>query len=214
MSFLFAAPNIVFTVSLGVLALLLVLEFAGSGLSDMVEGMFPDLDADAPDADDASMPSQFLSWLRSGRVPMLMVFAVFLGVFGAGGLLLQHVVATLFGAPMHVALATLAMLPLSLPLVKMAAAILARMMPRDETAVISREDLVGRIAVIVTGHARKGFPAQAKLRDEFRTTHYVMVEPDEDGIELRQGEEIALMARRGAVYVAKRVAPAQLTHQS
>ncbi|MBK6727690.1 MAG: YqiJ family protein [Xanthomonadales bacterium] len=213
MSFLFAAPNIVFTVSLGVLALLLALEFAGSGLSDVVEGMFPDLDADVPDADDVSMPSQFLSWLRSGRVPMLMVFAVFLGVFGAGGLLLQHLVATLFGAPLHVGIASLTMLPLSLPLVKMAAAILARMMPRDETAVISREDLIGRIAVIVTGHARKGFPAQAKLRDEFRTTHYVMVEPDEDGIELRQGEEIALMARRGAVYVAKRVAPAQLTHQ-
>ena len=213
MSFLFAAPNIVFTVSLGVLALLLALEFAGSGLSDVVEGMFPDLDADVPDADDVSMPSQFLSWLRSGRVPMLMVFAVFLGVFGAGGLLLQHLVATLFGAPLQVGIASLTMLPLSLPLVKMAAALLARMMPRDETAVISREDLVGRIAVIVTGHARKGFPAQAKLRDEFRTTHYVMVEPDEDGIELRQGEEVALMARRGAVYVAKRVAPAQLTHQ-
>ena len=213
MSFLFAAPNIVFTVSLGVLALLLMLEFAGSGLSDVVEGMFPDLDTDVPDVVDASMPSQFLSWLRSGRVPMLMVFAVFLGVFGAGGLLLQHLVATLFGAPLQVGIASLTMLPLSLPLVKMAAAILARMMPRDETAVISREDLVGRIAVIVTGHARKGFPAQAKLRDEFRTTHYVMVEPDEDGIELRQGEEVALMARRGAVYVAKRVAPPLLTQQ-
>jgi len=141
------------------------------------------------------------------------VFAVFLGVFGAGGLLLQHVVATLFGAPLHLALATLTMLPLSLPFVKMAAALLARMMPRDETAVISREDLIGRIATIVTGHARKGFPAQAKLRDEFRTTHYLMVEPDEDGVELRQGEEVALMARRGAVYVARRVAPAQITQQ-
>lgn len=213
MDFLFAAPNIVFTVSLGVLALLLVLEFAGSGLSDVVDGLFPDLDGDAPDADDVSLPSQFLSWLRSGRVPMLMVFAVFLGVFGAGGLLLQHVVATLFGAPLHLALATLTMLPLSLPFVKMAAALLARMMPRDETAVISREDLIGRVATIVTGHARKGFPAQAKLRDEFRTTHYLMVEPDEDGVELRQGEEVALMARRGAVYVARRVAPAQITQQ-
>ncbi len=214
MDFLFAAPNIVFTVSLGVLALLLVLEFAGSGLSDVVDGLFPDLDGDAPDADDVSLPSQFLSWLRSGRVPMLMVFAVFLGVFGAGGLLLQHVVATLFGAPLHLALATLTMLPLSLPFVKMAAALLARMMPRDETAVISREDLIGRIATIVTGHARKGFPAQAKLRDEFRTTHYLMVEPDEDGVELRQGEEVALMARRGAVYAARRVAPAQITQQA
>lgn len=214
MSFLFAAPNIVFTVSLGVLALLLMLEFAGSGLSDVVEGMFPDIDADVADVDDASMPSQFLSWLRSGRVPMLMVFAVFLGVFGAGGLLLQHVVATLFGAPLQAAIASLTMLPLSLPLVKMAAAVLARMMPRDETAVISREDLIGRIAVIVTGHARKGFPAQAKLRDEFRTTHYLMVEPDQDDVELRQGEEVALMARRGAVYLAKRVAPTLLTQQS
>lgn len=213
MDFLFAAPNIAFTVSLGVLALLLLLEFAGSGLSDVVEGLFPDVDADVPEAGDASLPSQFLSWLRSGRVPMLMLFAVFLGVYGAGGLLLQHVVATLFGAPLHAALAALTMLPLSLPLVKMAAALLARMMPRDETAVISREDLVGRIATIVTGHARKGFPAQAKLRDEFRTTHYVMVEPDDDGIELRQGEEVALMARRGAVYVAKRVDPPALVHQ-
>lgn len=214
MSFLFAAPNIVFTVSLGVLALLLVLEFAGSGLSDVVEGLFPDFDGDAPDAGDASLPSQFLSWLRSGRVPMLMLFAVFLGVFGAGGLLLQHVVATLFGAPLHVAVASLTMLPLSLPLVKMSAAVLARMMPRDETAVISRDDLIGRIATIVTGHARKGFPAQAKLRDEFRTTHYVMVEPDDEGVELRQGEEVALMARRGAVYVAKRLDPPALMHES
>ncbi len=213
MDFLFTAPNIVFTVSLGVLALLLVLEFAGSGLSDVVEGLFPDLNGDAPDADDASLPSQFLSWLRSGRVPMLMLFAVFLGVFGAGGLLLQNAVTTLFGAPLNAALAAVTMLPLSVPFVKMAAALLARMMPRDETAVISREDLIGRIAIIVTGHARKGFPAQAKLRDEFRTTHYVMVEPDEEGIELRQGEEIALMARRGVVYVAKRVAPPQITHQ-
>ena len=213
MDFLFAAPNIVFTVSLGVLALLLVLEFAGSGLSDVVEGLFPDLDGDAQDADDASLPSQFLSWLRSGRVPMLMLFAVFLGVFGAGGLLLQNAVTTLFGAPLNAALAAVTMLPLSVPFVKMAAALLARMMPRDETAVISREDLIGRIATIVTGHARKGFPAQAKLRDEFRTTHYVMVEPDEEGIELRQGEEIALMARRGVVYVAKRVASPQITHQ-
>lgn len=212
MGFLFAAPNIVFTVSLGVLALLLVLEFAGSGLSDVVESMFPDLDGDVPDADDVSMPSQFLGWLRSGRVPLLMVFAVFLGVFGAGGLVLQYAIALLFGAPLHAGLAALTMLPLSLPVVRMTSAILARMMPRDETAVISREDLVGRIAVIVTGHARKGFPAQAKLRDEFRTTHYLMVEPDEDDIELRQGEEIALMARRGAVYVAKRVAPLQLNH--
>ena len=214
MDFLFAAPNIVFTVSLGVLALLLVLEFAGSGLSDVVDGLFPDLDGDAPDADDVSLPSQFLSWLRSGRVPMLMVFAVFLGVFGAGGLLLQHVVATLFGAPLHLALATLTMLPLSLPFVKMAAALLARMMPRDETAVISREDLIGRIATIVTGHARKGFPAQAKLRDEFRTTHYVMVEPDVEGIELRQGDTVALMSRRGGVYIARSDTPAALTHEA
>jgi hypothetical protein len=218
MSFLLAAPNIVFTVSLGVLALLLVLEFAGSGLSHMADSLFPDLHIDAHaelgDVHDVSLPSQFLSWLRAGRVPMLMLFAVFLATFGAGGLLLQHVVATISGAPLNGLVAALTMLPLSLPVVRVVSSILARLMPRDETAAISRDDLVGRIATIVTGHARKGFPAQAKLRDEFRTTHYVMVEPDEDGLELRQGEEVALMARRGAAYVGKRVEPARITQQS
>lgn len=214
MEFLLAGPNIVFTVALGLLALLLVLEFAGSGFSDMVESMFPDVDGDLPEAGDVSLPSQFMSWLRSGRVPMLMVFAVFLGVYGAGGLLLQHAAALLFGNPMPMLLASAVMLPLSLPFVRFGSAVLARFMPRDETAVLSQDDLIGRIAIIVTGHARKGFPAQAKLRDEFRTTHYLMVEPDEDGIELRQGEEVALMSRRGAVYVGKRVAAPALSHQA
>lgn len=214
MSFLLAAPNIVFTVALGLLGLLLVLEFAGSGFSDLLESMFPDVDGDLPDGGDISMPSQFLSWLRAGRVPMLMVFAVFLGIYGAGGLFLQHVATTLFGQPVPMLLASVVMFPLSLPLVRMGSALLGRFMPRDETAALSQDDLIGRIAIIVTGHARKGFPAQAKLRDEFRTTHYVMVEPDADGIELRQGEEVALMSRRGGVYVAKAVAPRALTHDA
>jgi len=214
MSFLLAAPNIMFTVALGLLGLMLLLEFAGSGFSDLLESMFPDLDGDLPDGDDISMPSQFLSWLRAGRVPMLMVFAVFLGSYGAGGLFLQHVVTNLFGQPLPMWLASFLMLPLSLPFVRMGSALLARFMPRDETAVLSQDDLIGRVATIVTGHARKGFAAQAKLRDEFRTTHYVMVEPDVDGIELRQGEEVALMSRRGGVYLAKAVALRALTHEA
>ncbi len=219
MSFLLAAPNIVFTVALGLLGLMLLLEFAGSGFSDLLESMFPDVDggipdSDVPDGGDISMPSQFLSWLRAGRVPMLMVFAVFLGIYGAGGLFLQHVATTLFGQPVPMLLASIVMLPLSLPFVRMGSSLLGRFMPRDETAALSQDDLIGRIAIIVTGHARKGFPAQAKLRDEFRTTHYVMIEPDADGIELRQGDEVALMSRRGAVYVAKAVAPRALTHEA
>ena len=214
MSFLLAAPNIVFTVALGLLGLLLLLEFAGSGFSDVLESMFPDLDGDVPEGGDVSMPSQFLSWLRSGRVPMLMVVAVFLGVYGAGGLLLQHALTLLFGLPAPMLVASAAMLPLSLPFVRMGSALLARFMPRDETAVLSQDDLVGRMATIVTGHARKGFPAQAKLRDEFRTTHYVMVEPDVEGIELRQGDTVALMSRRGGVYIARSDTPAALTHEA
>ena len=49
------------------------------------------------------------------------------------------------------------------------------------------------------GTARRGSPAQAKVRDEVGQTQYVMVEPEHDGEEFGAGEPVLLHSRRSEV---------------
>jgi hypothetical protein len=205
MDFLFAGPNLVFSVALALLSLLVLLELGmGGGLTEFLDTLIPDIDADAGSAGSDSMPSKLLSWVRAGKVPTLMLLAIFLGVFGAGGLLLQWL-SSLYGPGLLPALlAAPLMLVLAMPLVRIFAGLLGDLLPRDETQVLSQEALVGRTAVIVIGSARRNAPAQAKLRDEFGTSHYVMVEPLHDQDVLEQGQQVRLMVREGGRYRAVR----------
>ena len=70
----------------------------------------------------------------------------------------------------------------TLPIVRILGAGLARLIPQDQTYAVSFDSLVGRIATIVTGTARQGYPAQAKVPNEHGQTLYVMVEPDTEGM--------------------------------
>jgi len=78
----------------------------------------------------------------------------------------------------------------------------ARIMPRDETSAVSRDSLVGRVAVIVTGEAAHNSAAQARVRDEHGQVHYVMVEPDNAADTFKQGSSVLLVRHAGAKYFA------------
>ncbi len=207
MDFLFVAPNLVFSIALALLSLLVLLELGmGGGLTEFLDTLIPDLDADAGGD---SVPSKLLSWVRAGKVPTLMLLAIFLGVFGVGGLLLQWLSVSYGPGLLPALLAAGLMLVLAMPLVRMFAGLLGDLLPRDETQVLSQEALVGRVAVIVIGSARRNAAAQAKLRDEFGTSHYVMVEPLHDLDVLEQGQQVVLVVRDGGRYRAVRAdAPA------
>ena len=64
------------------------------------------------------------------------------------------------------------------------------------------ETLVGRVAVIVTGEAKSGSAAQARVRDEHGQTHYIMVEPDTESDVFAQGASVLLVRRAGATFFA------------
>jgi hypothetical protein len=70
---------------------------------------------------------------------------------------------------------------------------LAKVIPKDETTAVPDVSLVGRVATIVIGTARAGRPAQARVRDEHGTTHYVMVEPEEPDESFASGTSILLV---------------------
>lgn len=215
---MFIHPNALpFAVALTLMALLTALEILsllmGSALSDLVDSFMPDLDIDV-DADldlDADVDADLdvssgghglvglLSWLNIDKVPFLMVLVSFLASFGLIGIGLQTIVAAVSGTPLKATIATIATLPLTLPVMKVITGTIAKLLPQDETEVVSRESLVGAHAVITLGTAAAGSPAEAKLRDRYGTTHYVMVEPKIAGAELRQGQQVLLVARKNQI---------------
>lgn len=56
--------------------------------------------------------------------------------------------------------------------------------------------------MVVLGEARQGNPAQVRVKDGHGQHHYVMAEPDSDGLTLKQGEAVLLVSVEGAVFKA------------
>lgn len=79
---------------------------------------------------------------------------------------------------------------------------MAKYMPKDETYVISEKSLIGRVATIIAGNATPGHPVQAKLKDKYGQTHYILVEPDKADEILKKGGKVVLVSQVGAVFKA------------
>ena len=220
MSNLFTAPeNLLFVLALGFVLLLAIVEMLalviGHSASHWLDGLLPDgLDLHADTHLDAgSLFDKLLGWMHFGKVPSLIIAILFLLGFGLIGFGIQAVARSLIGDFLPGWIAAGTALPLSLPFVRSTAGFIGRMLPRDETQVIKRQHILGRIATIVIGEARPGSPAQAKLRDEFRTTQYFMVEPNQPGDVFRQGEQVVVVALAGTVFRAERFDPKLLEQE-
>jgi hypothetical protein len=183
-----------FTAAIGLVLGLAVLESLGlllghGGLSGWAEHWLPDIHG--PDADG------LLGWLHIGKVPLTILLILFLTAFGLAGFVSQIVARQIFGQFLPLPLAAAGAVVLALPAVRVLGGALGRIIPKDETFAVSLDELVGRIATVVTGTARQGLPAQARVRDALGRSHYVMVEPDENGGEFPAGSEVLLIRRTG-----------------
>jgi len=221
---LFAAETAPFTVALGLMVLIAALEgiglIFGLALSGVVDSLLPDFDvpeidveidpganglepgADLGTLPEAGLVTQFLGWLSFGRVPALILLIVFLTAFGLAGLAIQGGLYGLTGFYLPAILATIPAFAAALPSTRYVGLGLARIMPKEETEAVSHSEFVGKVATIVLGTSRRGEPAQAKLRDKFGQSHYVMVEPDHDDDEFHAGKEILIVRQAGAQFRA------------
>jgi hypothetical protein len=143
------------------------------------------------------VPDSFLGWLHLGRVPLLVLLVVFLASFAVIGFAGNIVVHALFGHYVPVIVGAPVAFVASLPVLRGAGSALSRMLPRDQTAAVSLDSLVGRIAVVTEGTARHGYPAQAKLTTEFGQPLYVLVEPDEAEATFTASDQVLLVKRLG-----------------
>jgi hypothetical protein len=197
---LFTAPETLpFGVAVGILLGLAVIEgigaFAAASPSTWLEDLLPGQDLDGDGAFDGP-----LGWLHVGRVPLLVLLILFLLGFALGGYTLQMFAYGVFGGYGPAWLVALPALLLGLTTVRGLGALIAHIVPKDETSAVSEQTLIGRAGIVTAGTARRGLAAQMRVRDALGRAHYLMVEPDLDDDSFTEGAAVLIVKKTGAIY--------------
>jgi len=195
--FINSDSNSIFTIALIIMLFIAMLEgittLLGFAISSFFEGIFPDVDLEIGSADvSEGVLSKLLSWLNYGKVPVLIIFICFLTAFGVVGYSIQYFMHGVFSSLLPQIIAVPIALFISFPFVRIFTSTLEKIMPKDETTALSQESFIGKIATITLGSANYGSPAEGKVKDKYGQTHYFMVEPESQGIEFTQGEDVLL----------------------
>jgi hypothetical protein len=192
--------------AIGVLEVVsLLIGFSPSG---SIEDALPDVpDADAPDAPVAggveiSSFSQVLGWLSVGRVPLLMLFVIFLTAFGLSGWIVQWIAERAMGFPINAWLAAIPALIAGAYATRHIGRWLGRIFPRDQTEAASQKELIGSYATVIRGEAKRGQPAEAKTTDLRGRSHYILLEPDDPALTYGAGSRVFIVGQDKNIYRA------------
>lgn len=205
--------NLIFSVSLSLMVLLGVLEclllIVGSSSQGFLDQFVPDQLIEAPHSEfdvqvDHDAFVQLLDWLYLGRIPMLVWLIIFLTIYALTGFILQSIFYSFSTHYFPLWIAAPACLILCMPLVRICSASMAKILPKDETTAIHSDELIGRTAIIILGEARLNYPAQARVKDQFGQSHYILVEPETDII-FAQGQEVLLSERTSMGFRAQAI---------
>lgn len=205
----FDPANLPFTLALGAMLVLAVLQIVGVG--DLFDAD-ADFDTDVDPGAAAGVGGALTTLLGLGRVPFFVWLISFLFLFAGIGFGIQELAGSLLGAPFDPLLAAALSLVATLPVTATLVRPLGAIMPKDETTAVGLDSLLGRRAVIEHLRSARGYPARARVRDMHGHTHHVMVEPHEDDSEMLEGDEVLLVRREGQTFYAtatseRRLAP-------
>jgi hypothetical protein len=197
------SSNLLFSVSLCLMLLLGLVEslllIIGSTSQGFLDQFIPDqlLETHHPDLEiqaEHGFFVQLLDWLYLGRIPVLVWLIIFLTVYALFGFIVQTIFYHFTADYFSIWIIAPASLFLCMPIVRLCAAFISKILPQDETTAIYSDELIGRSAQIILGEAKQNYPAQAKVIDQFGQTHYILVEPESEQIFL-QGQTVILTQR-------------------
>lgn len=197
MSLFTASQNLPFGIGFALIVAIALVEGLGMLVSMSPSNLLDDL---LPDIDGDSGLDRVLGWLHVGKVPALVLLLLFLSGYTVFGYSLQLVANGLFGGYLPAAVAGLLAVPAGMATVRGLGALIAHIIPRDETSAVSEQSLVGRVGVIVGGVARAGMAAQARVKDSHGRSHYLMVEPDIAAEVFDEGTQVLIVRKAGAFY--------------
>lgn len=210
MNFLLSGGVTPFAISLLVLAGLVLIEIVlllvGTHFSGLLDDMLPDMHLDIDsDAGHEFVFAKALHFVGFGRVPFMMVLMSFLASFGLSGFLVQWASVSLLGT----VLAYSGAVPLAFAggvlLTSRICSVLAKVMPEDQTTVISEKSFVGRPALVTYGTATATLPATAEVVDEHGRKHFVQVKTDREHDAVPEGESLLIVAKVEGFFVGQPV---------
>ena len=140
-------------------------------------------------------------WINAGRLPLLILVILALGIFSIAGFLLQAI-AHGAGAIMPVSIAALVAAGLSMPVIRVASRGIARIIPRDETYAVNEADFVGHVAEVSIGPLDQGLPGRVRLKDVFGNWHSVAARASSDSAPLPVGARVLLVDRDTRSFIA------------
>jgi len=140
-------------------------------------------------------------WINAGRLPLLILIILALGIFSIAGFWLQAI-AHSASATMPVSIAALVAAGLSLPVIRVASRGIARIIPRDETYVVNEADFVGHVAEVAIGPLDQGLPGRVRLKDVFGNWHNVAARAGPDSAPLPVGARVLLVDRDTRSFIA------------
>jgi Protein of unknown function (DUF1449) len=180
-------------VSLGGIELLTMI--VGFSISELVGHDFG-LDSDSHNG----IGGLFL-WINAGRLPLLILIILALGIFSIAGFLLQGITHGA-GAVLPVPIAALAALALSIPVIRLTSRGIARIIPRDETYAVNEADFVGHVAEVSIGPLDHGLPGRVRLKDVHGNWHSVAARASSDSVPLPVGARVLLVDRDNRTFIA------------
>lgn len=210
-SFFFEPSVLPFTISFGIMGLIFVFEaimmmFGGLNLSTLLPDFHIDGDVDIdPEHFFSGWSDLLVSWTLIGKVPVIILIALWTGGFGLSGIAIQNISHAFVGNTLPIWLALIIALPFTLLFTKISGSVLAKIMPKEISFVVERKDFLGQVATINIGTARYDLPAEAKLKDAYGNLHYVRVKPEVSEDEFAVGTQVLLLKEeKNGVYLAIR----------
>jgi hypothetical protein len=159
---------------------------------------------------DSGLGGMFL-WVNAGRLPLLILIILALGVFSIAGFFLQGL-AHGAGLSVPASIAALAAAACSIPAIRVTSRGIASIIPRDETYAVDEADFVGHVAEVSIGPLDQGLPGRVRLKDVFGNWHSLVARASPDSAPLAVGASVLLVDRDAKSFIAIS-APADLIAQ-
>jgi hypothetical protein len=159
---------------------------------------------------DSGLGGLFL-WINAGRLPLLILIILALGVFSIAGFFLQGL-AHGVGISVPASIAALAAAACSIPVIRVTSRGIARIIPRDETYAVEDADFIGHVAEVSIGPLDQGLPGRVRLKDVFGNWHSLVARASPESTPLPVGASVLLVDRDAKSFIAIS-APADLIAQ-
>ncbi|UPK07331.1 OB-fold-containig protein [Bradyrhizobium sp. 170] len=150
-------------------------------------------------------------WINAGRLPLLILIILALGVFAIAGFFLQGL-SHGAGLSVPTPIAALAAAACSIPVIRVTSRGIARIIPRDETYAVEEADFIGHVAEVSIGPLDQGLPGRVRLKDVFGNWHSLVARASPESTPLPVGASVLLVDRDAKSFIAIS-APADLIAQ-